>query len=85
MDKQEKKLYGVVVFYEPNYSNKTIKEISRTSILSYSDALDVYANTRNPASQLVKGHDKQEINEALKQLEEDIKDPKWLKDLFDCI
>lgn len=82
-----KKLDGIVIFYEPDYTNKTIKEIGRTPVLSYSDALYVYSETPNPASQLITW----ESNSAedRKQQEEihnkNINDPEWLEDLFDQI
>ncbi len=82
---KDKQLYGVVVFYEPNYQEKTVKEIGRTSVLPYSDAMYVYAETANPASQIVKGETEEEIAEELKKLEALTKDAKWLEELFECI
>lgn len=78
-------MLGAVVFYEPNYYNKTIKEIGRTNIVSYMAALDCYCETPNPASQMVKGNTTEEVEQELKNLEERIKDPKFLEDLFECI
>lgn len=82
---EEDKLLGLVVFYEPNHDNNTIKEIGRTDILPYSDAIYAYAETPNPASQMVKGYTVEEINSELEKLEQLIKDPKWLEALFESI
>lgn len=77
--------YGAVVFYQPNYSDKTIKEINRTKIVSFSEALDIYCETPNPVSQIVKGETEAEVAEELKKLEVRIHGRDWLDELFECI
>lgn len=85
MEDKKEAIFGLVVFYQPNYKDKTIKEISRTEIMSSGQALEVYANTPNPASQVVFGETLKDIEDELKTLEENIKNPKWLEGLFECI
>lgn len=79
------KLLGMVLFYRANYQDKTLTETNRTRILPHSEALFIYAETPNPASQLVSGVDEEDLKANLKTLEENVKDPKWLEELFNCI
>lgn len=78
-------LFGIVVFYQIIGNPRGLREIRRTPTLPYSEALDVYANTPNPASQLVKFSNDAEREEVLAQLAKDIVDPEWLNELFNCI
>lgn len=80
-----KQVYGIVVFYDPDYTNKTIKEITRTNILPFNYAIDVYANTPNPASQIIQFSTEEEQIEAEKQLQANIVNKEWLEDLFNQI
>lgn len=77
--------HGIVVFYEPNYDTKTIKEIGRTNALTVYEALDYYANTPNPASQIItfNGDLEQVLQES--ELAKNITDREWLDGLFEQI
>ena len=63
------KPFGVVIFFERNKEG-TFDSVRQTQPLRYFDALNVYANTPNPASQLVGGDTKEE---AMKQANEMVK------------
>lgn len=76
---------GIVVFYEPDYKTNTIKEIGRTITMDIWLALDVYANTPNPASQIITFNTKEEQEEQEALLQKNIVDPEWLSELFECI
>ena len=90
LQKQETKpLFGVVVFYHV-WRNETtgerrLGEIGRTDVLPYHQALHVYCETPNPASQMIKFEDvnQQVLEEA--RLQSNIRDPQWLKHLFEQI
>lgn len=78
---------AIVVFFEPDYANHTIKEINRTKDMPWFDAVNVYAETPNPASQMIEWDaripgDKEKAEEAFAKL---ITTPEWLQDLFQCI
>lgn len=76
---------GIVVFYVTEYPGNTIKEIGRTEQMPFFQALDVYAETPNPASQIVRFDNIFEKKLVLKQLEEAINNREWLDQLFECI
>ena len=44
------------------------------------DALEAYANTPNPASQLVDGETPEELEQAILEMAEHYKDEKWLEE-----
>lgn len=48
-------------------------------------ALNLYTNIPNPESQMVSGKTFDDLIKNLIKLHKDIKDPKWLKDLGDCL
>jgi hypothetical protein len=77
--------FGIVIFYQPNRAAKTITEIGRTPELPFSQAIDIYSETPNPASQLLQWTTEDEKAAVLAQHALDIKDPEWLEYLFDCI
>lgn len=76
--------FGIVILYEPDYETKTIKEYARTAILSFQDAMEAYANIPNPASQILKWDTDEEMYQVFEQHMKDIKDRKWLDELFEC-
>lgn len=76
---------GMVIFYHPNYQKQTISEINRTPELPFSKALDIYAETPNPASQLLQWKTDDEKEKVLTQHALNIKNPEWLENLFDMI
>jgi hypothetical protein len=82
-------LFGVVVLYDiwknTRTGEKKIEEITRSVKVPYMVALNAYAETPNPASQLLVFRDDKEYEEVSAELNENIKDPQWLQDLFDCI
>ena len=61
------KPFGVVIFFERN-NDGTFDSVGQTLPLRYMDALNVYANTPNPASQLVGGDTKEEAIEQAKEM-----------------
>ena len=65
------KALGIVIFFNRNESG-TYSEIARTPPFGYLKALEVYANTPNPASQLVGGDTLKEVmseaNEMVKKM-----------------
>lgn len=76
---------GIVVFYSAIRYNKSIIEVGRTPILPFPMALDVYAETPNPASQLLQFDTEEERVRKEAELQANVKDPKWLEQLFDSI
>lgn len=78
-------MYGIVIFYETNQEAKTITEIGRTKTLPYFDALTVYSETHNPASQLIKFETDKERRVESHNLSLRVKDKKWLESLFESI
>lgn len=76
---------GIVIFYQPNYKSQTITESGRTKELPFSQAIDIYSNTPNPASQLLQWTTPEEKEQVLAQHAKDIINPEWLEQLFDCI
>lgn len=84
-----KPLFGIVVLFDVWRNERTyerrIVEIGRSTVLPYWQALDVYANTANPASQLIKFEDEVQQILAEAKLQADINDPEWLKHLFEQI
>lgn len=82
---KQSNMFGIVVFCEPNYNLKTLKEIGRTSAKPAKEALMIYAECPNPASQIYYFENEAEMLEREAQLQKDIKDPQWLSELFECI
>lgn len=80
-----KELFGIVVFYEPDYTTKTLKEIGRTEVKPFDIALDIFSETPNPPSQIYsfKTEEEREAGEA--QLQKNIVDREWLEELFEQI
>lgn len=77
--------FGQVVCFETDRHTKTIKEIGRTSVLPFFDALNAYSEIPNPASQLLQWSTDEECVAAEAQLQKDINNPEWLEELFNCI
>lgn len=78
-------IYGIVVFFEADYTNKTIKETGRTKKLPFWQAMDTYAETPNPPSQIYSFTNDEEQAEGEAQLQKNIVDREWLDDLFNQI
>lgn len=77
--------HGVVIFYDADYETKTIKEIGRTPVLEVWTAMEYYAETPNPASQIITFSSIDEQAEQEKQLQAHVNSRKWLNALFECI
>ena len=82
-------LFGVVVLFDVWRNERTgerkIEEITRSIKVPYMVALDAYAETPNPASQLLVFRNDEEYKEVSDELAFDIVDPVWLSNLFDQI
>lgn len=79
--------HGIVVFFEPDYLTQTIKEIGRTESMEWFDAVNVYSETPNPASQMIEWDenipdDKERQEEKFNSM---ITDQEFLQNLFECI
>ena len=62
--------------------------ISVTNAILFNDqhvALEAYANTRNPESQLVTGNSKEEIIKGLNVLHANMAKPEWIEMLHESI
>lgn len=77
--------FGVVVFFEPDYATKTIQETGRTPVLSAHEAINVYCETPNPASQVFYFNTPEDHSRENTQLTANINDREWLDELFKCI
>lgn len=76
---------AMVILYDADDLPKSIKEIGRSAELDYWTALNLYANTPNPASQLLEWNSEEEKKKVMEQHARDIKDQKWLNMLHDQI
>lgn len=63
----------------------SIEVIGEKQYLRPADALDAYANTPNPESQLAMGDTKEGFEREVERLHKNMQDPKWLKDLNDYL
>lgn len=79
--------HGVVVFFDVVKTGATrgLIEIGRADYENGFAALERYANTPNPASQLIYYVDDETRTAALNELAQNIINPEWLQDLFDQI
>lgn len=71
--------YGKVVFFNENEKG-TFSKISQTILLPFRVALDIYAETPNPASQLVEGDNENEIDNKIETLLKNMDDREWLEE-----
>lgn len=82
-------IFGVVVFFDiwrnETSGERRLEEIGRTCVLDSFSALNVYAETHNPASQLLKFRSPEEYEEVSEELAADILDPEFLFQLFQQI
>lgn len=77
--------FGMVIFYDPDYKTKTLKKIGQTAKKPAAEALDIFAETANPASQIIFFDDDVQEKEQLALIEKITHDEKWLNDLFERI
>ena len=82
---KESGTFGMVIFYNPDYKTKTLKEVGRTARKPAAEALNIFAEVPNPASQIIFFNDDVQEAEQLALLDKLTHDEKWLNDLFECI
>ena len=70
---------GAVVFFVENKEG-VYDKIGRTSVMLYRDALDTYANTPNPASQLVGGYTPKEVEKKMDDIIKMMKCRKYVEE-----
>lgn len=82
-------LFGVLVLFDvwrnENTRERKLVETHRSAQVPYMVALNAYAETPNPASQLLVFRDQAEYEEVSAELALDIVDPQWLEILFNQI
>ena len=72
---------GIVYICLYNHKESTI-EVLRSIICSTAgSALDIYANTPNPESQMAMGKTQEEFEKDLTRLHKNLNDPEWVKAL----
>jgi hypothetical protein len=75
---------GQVFFYEI-CAGDTLKPMGSTDKMPFYDAIDIYANTHNPASQILSFWSEEDYVRVKQELEYNVQDRKWLDELFECI
>ena len=86
-----KKRWALMLFFtemELGISNKPNKWVNARNIFYDNGlaALEAYANTKCPASQLVDGTTPEELEHAMEDMVEKFKDDKWLEEnLYPCL
>ena len=78
----KKPVFGAVVFFERNESG-AFDKIGRTYVMGHFDALNVYANTPNPASQLVDGDTPDEVEKGVENIIKMMACPKYAEEYVD--
>jgi hypothetical protein len=81
---KETQVFGKVYFFATTDDQKLLPT-GCTEIIDGFDALEIYANTPNPASQIVYGVTHQQLLLNAMKLMRDIEDPVWLKGLFETL
>jgi len=76
---------GIFYVCKFDYTALTLEVTLEALFDSAFDALNVYANTPNPESQLVTGKTYEELVENVEAFNADIKDPEWLLELSKCL
>ena len=72
---------GIVYICLYNHEELTI-EVLRSIICSTAgSALDIFANTPNPESQIAYGSTQEEFEKDLTRLHKNLNDPEWVKEL----
>ena len=70
---------GAVVFFEKR-PDGTYQKTAATRPLRYFDALTIYAETPNPASQLVGGNTEEEVFAAIKDITKKMANIDWVEE-----
>lgn len=73
---------GAVVFFRRT-GDGTYKDMGRTQPMRYFDALNVYANTPNPASQLVGGDTPEEVEKEVETIIKQMACKKYVEEYVD--
>ena len=76
---------GIVYFCVLNVEHETLEVLRTVFFEEAFDALQVYANTPNPESQMATGGTYEELLDSLKKLHQNMNDKKWIKQLIECI
>ena len=76
------KALGIVIFFERNEEG-TFDKTGQTPPMSYFIALQVYANTPNPASQLVGGDTAEEVIEEADMMVKNMHDLDYVQEYVD--
>lgn len=72
---------GLFYFCDYNYEDCTLTVKKTVFTKTAQEALDMYANTPNPESQLAIGVTREDFEEEVNYLHARMKDKKWLKQL----
>lgn len=78
MQNDKPKALGIVIFFERNEEG-TFTKTGQTQPMRYLNALDVYANTPNPASQLVGGDTPEEVTAEATLMVENMKNQEYVE------
>lgn len=73
---------GAVVFFSRNEQG-TFTSIGHTQVMPHFDALNVYANTPNPASQMVEGNTVEEVEKGVQSIINQMACPKYVEEYVD--
>ena len=74
--------YCSVMFFERNSETGLFDYITSFDTLNSGLALDVYANTSCPASQLIEADTPEKLNAAKIKMIENMNDPEWLAEFL---
>ena len=75
---------GQVLFFEENpHVKHTYKLCGESRVLPSRQALDVYANTPNPPSQVVFGYSEEELEEKKNEVVKRMQDPNWVTEYLE--
>jgi len=72
---------GIVYLCDFTHEPPTIKVTKELLFTSSYDALEAYSNIPNPASQIVRGADKESLYKELTALHANLNNPKWVESL----
>lgn len=84
-NKIEDTTLGVLYICDYNFVTNTMTVVHVLQFRCAGRALDAYANTRNPESQLASGRTREEFEEQLSVLHNRLNDPQWVKELRDYL
>lgn len=80
-------MYAQVYFYfiDLDSNPPSLVSAGNTEVLTYEQALEVYAETPNPASQMIKADTLEELDIERENLNKRIKSTDWVNHLLDSI